>query len=643
MLRQAFAIIVFFLTTITLTAAEPVVLEQVISRQDPHFDVARARLSVGRDGYIYLANGGGKGGYVLRVSPDGRERSGGVVGYSTQAVAVSKDGTIATAEGHFAHRVAFWDKGIAPLGHVPDFLVSDTVQWNAPSDVSAGLSGDFYGIDQHRLRVLRVTPPNKLAEAYTLEQIGEKSRGGTLGLRVDEERKRFVTAWPGGVIWVAGFDGKPLWSAKMRPAGEPPGGFDLDADGKLYVLAGGVDVKVFDLDGKPSGGVKLKIDTTRKQQSIHDLRILGDQLVIKRSDPTALFEIYDRKSGDLVRRVEADVEILTARYPSPVWTAGKPIPFEINFDAGSRPTKPMFHVWVRPLGVPEFTRLTLEDGTITPPKDFRGLYQIRVTPDIGGRVAEYVVDGFVEVRTPDAVGSVSIFTPLNRFYYGQGEEIPVTVVLRAPASVKMPNTLTVKLKHGTTVSRDWLVELKDGMAAFTVTAKETASFPVGRAVFDIDLPGFTVAPQYVELGPGLATRPKFHIVQHGDYSFGFPAGPRPFGLNVPRLIDTPDTIADHIARSRKLGLNLFVDRLGSPSSGLGLLGEVARDDALVERLKADPLGIALEKAQFEGSVRRAIGGYGAYGIEEQGILLYMDAGLPVGTLFDSRKPEQMES
>ena len=31
-------------------------------------------------------------------------------------------------------------------------------------------------------------------------------------------------------------------------------------------------------------------------------------------------------------------------------------------------------------------------------------------------------------------------------------------------------------------------------------------------------------------------------------------------------------------------------------------------------------------------------GYGAFGIEEQGILLMMDAGLPVGTLFDSRKP-----
>jgi WD40 repeat protein len=642
MLRPVLAIVVISLVTFRLIAAEPVVLEQVISRHDPHFDVARARLSVGRDGNIYLANGGSNGGYVLRVSPDGRERSGGVVGYSTQAVAANKEGTIATAEGHFAHRVAFWGKGATALGHVPDFLVSDVVQWNAPSDVSAGLSGDFYGVDQHRLRVLRMSSPDKLAEAYSLEQTGEKSKGGTLGLRVDEPRKRFVTAWPSGVIWVTSFDGKPLWNVKLRPAGESQGGFDLDAEGKLYVIGGGGDVKIFDFDGKPIGEVKLKVDLKSKSYSIHDLRVLGDQLIVKRADPTLLFEVYDRTSGDLVRKVPADVEILTAKFPSPVWTAGRPIPFSIDFDAGPRPTKPKFNVWARPLGLPEFTRLSIENSTITLPNDYRGLYQIRVTPDIDGRVAEYVVDGLVEVRTADAKGSISIFTPLNRFYYGQGEEIPVTVILRTAPGAKASDKLTVRLLKGNNVLVEWPLELKGGKAEFMVTRKETESLAVGRYRFDAEQPEFTVAPQYIELGPGLRTHPQFHIVQHGDYSLGFPAGPRPFGLNVPRLIDTPDTIADHITRSRKLGLNLFVDRLGNSSSGLGLLSEIAKDDVLLERLKADPLAVSPEKALFEGSARRAIASYGAYGIEEQGILLYMDAGLPVGTLFDSRKPEQMD-
>ena len=330
-------------------------LEQVVSRHDPHFDVARARLAVGRDGFIYLANGGPKGGYVLRVSPDGKERAGGVVGYSAQAVAANKDGVVATAEGHFAHRVAFWGKGVAELGNVPDFLVSDTVQWNAPSDICAGPSGDFYGIDQHRLRVLRVKAPNVLAEAYSLEQTGEKSKGATIGLRVDEERKRFITAWHSGNIWVTGFDGKPLWSVKLRPVGETPGGYDLDASGHMHVIAGGTEVKIFDVDGKPAGTVKLKVDPSRKE-SIHDLRVLGDWYAVKRGDSKTLFELYSRANGDLIRAVPADVEVLSATYDSPVWTAGSTVPFTLRFDAGPRPTKPNFHVFMRPLGIPEFTR-----------------------------------------------------------------------------------------------------------------------------------------------------------------------------------------------------------------------------------------------------------------------------------------------
>ncbi len=123
-------------------------------------------------------------------------------------------------------------------------------------------------------------------------------------------------------------------------------------------------------------------------------------------------------------------------------------------------------------------------------------------------------------------------------------------------------------------------------------------------MLDADVPGFTVAPQHLQIGAGLTKRPSFHLVQHGDYSMGFPAGPRPHG-QLPRLIDLPETVADHLARSRRLGLNLFVDRLGNLGNGVG---EVARDDALIERLKADPLAVAPEKAMFEGSgLRIAVG------------------------------------
>src|SRR4051812_31683798 len=88
-------------------AAQPVVVEHVVPRHDPRLDLARARLAAGPDGSVYLASPGQREGYVLRVSADGKHTSGGPVGYSTQAVAVGADGTVATAEGHFPHRVGF--------------------------------------------------------------------------------------------------------------------------------------------------------------------------------------------------------------------------------------------------------------------------------------------------------------------------------------------------------------------------------------------------------------------------------------------------------------------------------------------------------------------------------------------------------
>ena len=92
-------------------------------------------------------------------------------------------------------------------GELFSSAISRTVQWNAPSDVTAGESGDFYRIDQHRMWVLRVVPPQKLGEAYRLGQTDEQSKGGSVGVRVDQRRKRLVTAWPAGVIWATEFGG----------------------------------------------------------------------------------------------------------------------------------------------------------------------------------------------------------------------------------------------------------------------------------------------------------------------------------------------------------------------------------------------------------------------------------------------------
>lgn len=634
-------------------AANAVVLEQVVSRHDPHFKVAAARLAVGRDGNIYLGNGSPQGGYVLRVSPDGKTRFGGTVGYSLTSLAASKDGTVATSEAHFSHRVAFWGRDFTALGNVPDFLVNDQVQWNAPSDIVAGEAGDFFGIDQHRLRILRVQAPDKLVTSYSLAGTGEQSRGSGVAFRVWEAGERFVTAWHRGIIHAISFDGTELWSIQVRPAGENMGAFDLDEAGRLYVLSAGDTVRVFDADGKPAGEVKLQPEPRGKLAPVTDLRILGGELIVKRSAPDTLFEAYDRSTGALLRRVEADVETLRVAYPAPVWTAGQNLPFDIQFRAPRQTVKPRLRVWLRPLGIPEFKELPWDGGQVAVPADARGLYQVRVAPDVRGRVAEYIVDGYVEIRVPNSTGSVALLTPLNRFYYGRQEQVPVQVIARAAAGTPLPETVAVRLQDASgRVLAERPVKLTGGKGECIFALPEISGLnaqdfkaQTGRFIIDASLPGFTsaftVAPQPIEIGAGLADKRPLKIIQHGDYTLGFPTGPRSDGSNLPRWEDLPDTVSEHVSRSRTLGQNLFVDRLGQ-GLGLGGLGQVLQNADLVARLTADPAAIPPEKAQFEGPLRRTIAGYGATGIEEQGILLYMDAGLPLGTLFDTRKPEQME-
>src|SRR5262249_47296129 len=117
--------------------------------------------------------------------------------------------------------------------------------------------------------------------------------------------------------------------------------------------------------------------------------------------------------------------------------------------------------------------------------------------------------------------------------------------------------------------------------------------------------------------------------QHGDYSTSYPTG---------TLFELPEKIDAHLARARYLGINMFVDRLGHDPS----VSFVAQKLTLgpIDRLKTDPLSPVPEKATFENNIKRTIAGYGAYGMEQRAILLYMDAGLPVGTGFDARKPKE---
>lgn len=602
------------------------ILEQVVSRYDPGFDVAGAQLGLGRDGQAYLVYAG----RVLRTGLDGSSPFAGEAGYSALGATANAAGTIATAEAHFPHRVAFWDAGFGALGHIADFTTNDEQGWNAPSAIEAGESGDFYAIDQYENRALRLNPQGVVA-VYVLPPLGPTVKHGLAGMRVSERRSRLYTSWPSGVF-VTGFDGTRLWDVPVRAAGAHLGGFDVADDGKLYVLVSGNEVRIFDENGGAAGTLTLALPDNR--YTVSNLRIRGNEIFLKRTDPTTLFEVYDRTTGKPLRRAAADVERLTVSYADPVWAAGKPVPLAITHDSGRWKARPRFRVWTRPLGVPEFTELRVDNGAVTPPAAARGLYHLRVSPDVAGRYSEYTVDGVVEVRAPGSTGTVSVMTPLNRFYYGRGERIPVTLLARAKAGTALPAAVKLRiLKSGTEIgTRD--VTLTNGKGEVILDG----DWQPDRYTLDADVPGFTVAPQYLEVGPGLVERPDFHVVQHGDYAQSFPEDPRG-KAQIPRFADVPEITQAHLERAGKLGITLFADRIGHVPEGR--FQKIPADVETVARLGKDPEAISPEKAHFEDWSRRAIAGYGSRSMEEQGILLYMDAGLPLGKPYDTRTPEKM--
>src|SRR5688572_10365620 len=92
--RHCIVVLMLWTTTTSLLAAT---VEQLISYEDPRFRCATARLSVGRDGHVYVSSGDR---YVLRLGLDGKRMSGADGGHALQNVAVKKDGVIATANAH---------------------------------------------------------------------------------------------------------------------------------------------------------------------------------------------------------------------------------------------------------------------------------------------------------------------------------------------------------------------------------------------------------------------------------------------------------------------------------------------------------------------------------------------------------------
>ena len=196
-MRQFLLAVCLILVANTATAEE-IKLEQIISREDPAFHCESAKLAIGRDGMIHLASGGTPS-FVIRLNPESKEKIGSNVGYALTGVAANADGIVAISNAHFSHRVALFDRSLKEIATVDDFLVNDQEGWDAPSHVEAG-SRDFYGVDQHRNRIVRLTPAGKVLRSFPIPRNPSGSAGLVQDIRVDESRETFYLLSRSGPI-----------------------------------------------------------------------------------------------------------------------------------------------------------------------------------------------------------------------------------------------------------------------------------------------------------------------------------------------------------------------------------------------------------------------------------------------------------
>jgi hypothetical protein len=639
--------------------AAAVELEQVVTHEHPLFKPREAHLTVGRDGKVYLAcwglTGGRPYGFVLRLSREGKDKFGAEVLPACFSATANQDGVMATANPSYGgHQVAVYDPPFHVRGGVKDFE-----QDHNPAHVEAGAGGDFFGLDNHRWQVVRVSPAGRQVKTYPLAagQAPEQRKWTYRDLRVCEKTEAFYLLAhtdAGPRIVCVGFDGKERWTYDGRLHQVVVGvhrwvaAFDVDDEGVLHVLDGEV-IKKVGPDGKPAGEVKLRMDDARPGPGgpgYGYLRLHGGEVLLRRDHPSEFFRRYDLKTGALKGTVSTDHERLSVTFDGDVWAAGQAVPVQIKLTAGERTLSPRWRVWARPFASLDYREFPVQGGAVQVPADAAGLYLIKVTPEVRPwqhlSPSDYLVRAVVEVRQPGTKGSATVLTPDNRTHYGRGEEIPFVVAVRGTEAGKAV-TLTVRLLEGKHTIARAEAEVKGDADAvpFKVHKTLTAALKPGTYTLAVSAPGLSCTGQPLVIGPGLREQP-FQVVQYADYGLLYPGGARPG--EYADLWDAPDLTAAHAARTAKLGVNLMVDRLGWQIDIHNHLawppGERAELDALRKRLEGAAGGVSPRKASMVPPLLQTQAAYGAAGVRQMAILASMDAGLPLGKQYDGRKREE---
>lgn len=612
-------------------SSSAVTLEQIVSHENPAFNPVAARMVVGRDGMVYLyhARSLTESGYLLRLARDGSAKTGTLIAYSNSGVAANAAGTYVVAETHFAHAATTYDSEFKRIAAVTEFENSN---YDAPQHVEAGASGDFYAADLRGKRIVRFTAAGKQVATYPVT---------TNEFRVDEPREAFYVSG-GGNISCIGFDGAVRWKTPAAVGGDPwngyYGGFDADDNGTLYIIDGrGEVVRIFDAQGKPGETITLAMGDLKPtpQYRISDLRVFGDDILVRRSTPTEVFQNYDAKTGARRTVVTTDHETLRAEFPDGAWTAGQSVPFRIEF-AGTAASGPHWRVWARPFGAPGYRELALQGGALQVPPDAAGLYQIKVTPETAPQQrrapSEYMVRTVVEIRQPNTKGTASVLTRDNRVWFGRGETIPVAVLVRAAAADR-PASLTVRLTDGArTYAEGKAPTPPEGQAVrFFIPGHLTAALRPGAYSVTVAASGLTCVAQPIIIGTGTSTSP-FRLTQYGDYGTDMPYNLNPF--------DAPDVTSFYAQRSAALGLNMLAERAGPGLLNWDNIGQAALDE-VIARLNKDPQGVAPEKARPASPYQQTMAAYSAAGVSYMPILLGNDASTTLGVGFDARKPEKL--
>ncbi len=629
---------------ITIRATE---VERLVSLEDPRFDPAKASLSAGLDGRVYLTGfRGDRAGYVMSLNPDGGDRRDGDTVYALSNATANRDGLIATANAHFSHSVNLYDRQLRLQVSNNDFKNGDDVRdWTAPSRVVAAPSGDFYALDHNRHQVVRLDDRAQVREvyAYTLPQ-GVKATA----IEVDEAGKLFHLSDRRSKIWGVDFAGEVYWELAV-PAFTA---YALDASGVLHVLPNTAnEVKRYQVPGRlaPEGErapvelpplpLHLGDHAISRQHPVRGLAVLADnRLAIQRRHPTELFLVADAE-GKLVHRVDSRFRRLRVDHAEEPWTAGSSVAFAVDLTgegAGFLASEPpRWQVWATPFGDNAWERLAWNGAELQVPAQAAGLLHVRVqnspVPDAS---SQYRADTVVEVRAPDSHGTLSVWTPNNRAGFARGEAIPVMVSLRRaePDSVKARLIL-----EGAGSFRRELATLavgRDAPATFAIASGQTADLAPGRYRLRALSDGFTSAPQALRLGPFVDDKPAFRTSLGADYT----------NHNLVNGLWTMADDADGLLnRAQTLGFNQFFNRTFAGRYPLRFHGEESQFlEALRNRLAQNPDGVDPYKADFGFSHLHALGLYGGWGLREWLILLNMDAGLPLGTGHDRRAPEQFQ-